>query len=114
MFRYLAGQKEYEVELQFTNQTSELLHKGVMLTEKPEIDVKEHSPAAMKEQISEKQLPPSIVASTISVRSKPPPPYSVAVYDNEGYVDDAVPGPSNIENLTIDVPAMPQRKVCFD
>ena len=109
--RYLAGQKEYEIELQFTDQTSKLLSNGVMLSEKPAGDAKEFS--SSKKHSLEKQIPPSILASTLSIRSsKPPPPYSEVAYDNAGYVDDAVPGPSNMENLTIDVPAMPQRKVC--
>ena len=63
-------------------------------------------------QTSEKPLPPSIMASTVSLQSARPPPYSEAAYDNDGYVDDPVPGPSNLENQTLDVPAVPQRKVC--
>ena len=102
--------------MQFTSQTSQLLNKAVMLIDKPTVATKELSSAVeLKEQSSEsKPLPPSIVASTVSLRSaKPPPPYSEAAYDNHGYVDDAVPGPSSKEGITLDVPAVPQRKVCF-
>jgi len=109
--KYLAGQKEYEVELQFTNQTSQLLKSGEIQTGNPPIFVKDSSSiAASYKQGSEKPMPPSVMASTVSMQSVRPPPYSEAAYDNEGYVDDAVPGPSNLENQTLEVPAARQRK----
>ena len=104
-FRYLKGQKEYEVELQFTSQTSKLLNK-VDVTEKPEI---KKDPTSTS---SEKALPPSIMASTVSLQdAKPPPAYS-DIYNSNDDADEieSKPGPSGA-NLTIDVPAVPQRKV---
>ena len=101
--------------MQFSNQTSHLLKNTKLQTNKPAIALKESdSVTTSNRKHSEQPLPPSIVASTVSVRSEKPPPYSEAAYVNEGYVDDAVPGPSNVENLTLDVPAVPQRKVCLD
>ena len=109
-YRYLAGQKEYEIELQFSSQTSKLLNKEIALTEKP-------APSISKDASSgvEKGMPPSIVASTVSIQSSRPPAYS-DIYTENNLVsndDDVKPGPSHAptDNLTIDVPAVPQRKV---
>lgn len=100
--------------MQFSNQTSHLLTNNKLQSDKPAIAMKDSdSIASSSRKHSEQPLHPAIMASSVSVQSEKPPPYFEAAYVNEGYVDDAVPGPSNLENLTLDVPAVPQRKVCL-
>ena len=68
----------------------------------------------MTSTASEKALPPSIMASTVSLQdAKPPPAYS-DIYNSNDDADEieSKPGPSGA-NLTIDVPAVPQRKVMY-
>ncbi len=94
----MAGQKEYEVELQFSSQTSKLLNKEIDIPDKP-----------LYAYEKEKAPPPSILSSNLSLDSSRPPPYD-EIGDN---MSDPQPGPSQYSgvNLTIDVPAVPQRDV---
>eukprot|EP00794_Sanderia_malayensis_P012036 gene12036-13278_t len=95
--KYLAGQKEYEVELQFTSQTSSSLSRQMETTGKP-----------LYPSDKEKPIPPSVVASNASLQSSQPPPYE----DHDDKELHSQSGPSHYAGATIaiDVPAVSQKE----
>ena len=86
------------MELQFTSQTAKLLNNQMEISEKPLYKPKIADPA-----------PPSIVASSLSLQSSKPPPYAEREESERAF--EPGPSSSHADNLTIDVPAVPERMV---